>query len=269
MSGERNLLTIANAEKLATNRGEGWHILNSKACSVDQMLSLVEYGTFNIQSTIENGVSYLENSYNANRACITGSTAALGNGTGAASQSSNIVNGVTNTYGEAGKRSISYRGEENPFGNIWKLIGDINVSGDGTVRGGIPYICKNYNYASTITEDYESVGFCLPRASDWVSGMGYGEEKYDWLFIPAEASNANSAVPVSDYIWIVSNLNGIRSMSFGGDWLFEQRNGMFFYACDRTMDYSAATFGARLVFMPTKNTIHDQNYLLWQTHMGG
>jgi len=47
LSGERNSLTIANAEKLAKNRGEGWHILNSKVCSIDQMLSLVEYGTFN------------------------------------------------------------------------------------------------------------------------------------------------------------------------------------------------------------------------------
>ena len=128
ISGERNTLTVANAEKLATNRGTGWHILNSKVCSVDQMLSLVEYGTFNIQSAIENGVSYLENAYNTNRACITGSTAALGNASGAATTSSNIVNGVTNNYGEAGKRSISYRGEENPFGNIWKLIGDINMS---------------------------------------------------------------------------------------------------------------------------------------------
>lgn len=269
ISGERNSLTVANAEKLATNRGTGWHILNSKVCSIDQMLSLVEYGTFNIQSAIENGVSYLENAYNANRACITGSTAALGNASGAATTSSNIVNGVTNNYGEAGKRSISYRGEENPFGNIWKLIGDINISGDGTVRGGIPYICKNYNYASTITQDYDSVGFCLPIASDWVSGMGYGNEDYDWLFIPAEASNANSAMPVSDYIWLVQNLNGICSMSIGGDWLFEQKNGMFFYACDRNMNYSAATFGTRLVFMPTKNTIHDNNYLLWQNSMGG
>lgn len=269
LSGERNNLTIANAEKLAKNRGEGWHILNSKACSIDQMLSLVEYGTFNTQDAIEIGVSNLENSYSTNRACITGSTSTLGNISGAATRSSNIVNGITNNYGEAGKRSISYRGEENPFGNIWKLVGDINIYGDGTRAGGVPYICKNYNYASTITEDYNSVGFCIPNNSDWVSGMGYGGEDYDWLFIPAEASGANSATPVSDYIWITRDLNGICSMSFGGDWLFGQKNGMFFYACDRNINYSAATFGARLVFMPTKNAIHDNNYQIWLNKMGG
>lgn len=269
MSGEHNNLTIENAEKLARNRGEGWHIIDMKACSVDQMLSLLEYGTFNIQTALESGVSNLENSYAYNRACITGSTAALGNSSGAATRSSNLVNGNTNNYSEAGKRSVSYRGEENPYGNIWKLIGGVNVFGDGTLNGGIPYICKNYNYSSTITEDYESIGVCLPNTSDWISGMGYGDEKYDWVFIPAEASNANSATPIGDYVWIVSNLNNVCSMSFGGDWLFTTRNGMYFYACDRDMNYSAATFGARLMFVPTKNSIHDTNYNLWRNTMGG
>ena len=269
LSGEKNNLTIANAEKLAQNRGDRWHITSIKACSVDQMLALVEYGTFNIQNAIENGVSYLENSYTVNRACITGSTAELGNSSGAATRSSNLVNGTTNTYGEAGKRSISYRGEENPFGNIWKFIGDVNIFGDGNVQGGVPYICKNYNYSDSITADYESVGISLPNTSDWISGMGYGDEKYDWLFIPAEASNANSATPISDYIWITKNVNKIQSMAFGGDWLFTQRNGMFFYACDRDMDYAASTFGARLVYMPLKDSVHDTNYALWRNKVGG
>lgn len=269
LSGEKNQLTIANAEKLAQNRGNRWHITSIKACSVDQMLALVEYGTFNIQNAIESGVSYLENSYVVNRACITGSTAALGNSSGAATRSSNIINGSTNTYGEAGKRSISYRGEENPFGNIWKFVGDVNIFGDGSMQGGVPYICKNYNYSASITADYESVGINLPNTSDWVSGMGYGDEKYDWLFIPAEASNANSATPIGDYIWITKDVNKIQSMSFGGDWLFTTKNGMFFYACDRDTGYAASTFGARLVYMPLKNSVHDTNYALWRNHIGG
>ena len=269
VSGQKNVLTVASAEQLARNRGNGWHILNIQACSIDQMLSLVEYGTFNMQNAIESGVSNLENSYSTNRACTTGSTASLGNNTGAAASSTCLINGTNYTYSEAGRRSISYRGEENPYGNIWKLVGGINISGDGTVYGGIPYICKNYNYSTSITEDYESVGFCLPNNSDWVSGMGYGNEKYDWIFMPAEASGANSATPVSDYVWISQNLNGIQTVSFGGDWLFTTKNGMFFYACDRSTDYSAATFGTRLVFMPTKNGIHDSNYALWRSKIGG
>lgn len=269
ISGERNSLTITNAERLATNRGEGWHIANLKVYSIDQMLSMIEYGTLNIQNAIEVGISNLQNSYINNYASNTGSTSSLGNSTGAANSTTNITNGITNTYGEAGKRAISYRGEENPFGNIWKFIGGINIAGDGTNKGGIPYICKNYNYSTTITQDYEDIGICMPNNSDWISGMGYGKEKYDWIFIPVEASGANSATPVGDYIWVTSNLNETHYLAIGGNWLFTSKDGMFYYACDKGVNYSAATFGARLMFAPTKNSIHDNNYALWQQKMGG
>ena len=268
ISGEKNNLNVSTAEQLATNRGEGWHITNMAAISVDQMLSLVEYGTFDIQSSIEKGICNLDNSYTYNRACTTGSTSSLGNGSGNASTSSSLINGITHNYGEAGKRAIAYRGEENPFGNIWKFIGGMNVTGDGALNGGIPYICKNYNYSTSVTSDYESVGFCLPNESDWISGMGYGAEKYDWVFMPAECQNANSATPIGDSIWTTSNLNGTHMALFGGNWLFQQKNGMFYYACDKDPSYSVAPYGARLVFMPTKNTIHDNNYALWQSKMG-
>ena len=270
ISGEKNTLKINNAERLATNRGEGWHISTMQTYNVDQMLAIVEYGSLNIQSAFENGVSNLENSYNYNRANQTGSTSSLGNSTGAAASSTNTTHGITNNYGEAGKRSISYRGEENPYGNIWKFIGNININGDGNLNGGIPYICKNFNYNhNSITEDYESVGFCLPNNSDWISGMGYGNDKYDWVFLPAEASSANSATPVGDSIWTTSNLNGTNVVSIGGTWLFAQKNGLFYYACDKNMDNFAAPFSARLVYIPRKNTIHNNNVALWQSKIGG
>ena len=269
ISGEKNTLNIVNAEQLARNRGEGWHITNMAAISADQMLFIVEYNTFNAQSAIENGVCNLENSYTYNRACNTGSTSTLGNTTGNAASSSNTVNGTTSTYDVPGKRAVAYRGEENPFGNIWKFVGGVNISGDGTVKGGIPYICKNYNYSNLITSDYESIGFCLPNESDWISGMGYGNEKYDWVFMPAESIGANSATPIGDSIWTSNNLNGINLVLYGGNWLFGQKDGMFYYACDKDTSYSTAPYGARLVFMPTKNTIHDNNFALWQSKMEG
>lgn len=269
ISGEKNTLNITNAEHLATNRGEGWHILNMKAISVDQILSIIEYGTFNIQSALENGICNLDNSYIYNRACTTGSTAAIGNGSGHANTSSSTVNGSTNNYSQAGSRSICYRGEENPFGNIWKFVGGAAVQGDGSLKGGVPHLCKNYNYSTTVTADYESIGFSLPNESDWISGMGYGNEDYDWVFMPAETYNANSATPIGDSIWTSANLNGTNLVLYGGNWLFGQKNGMFYYACDKDMSYATAPYGTRLVFMPTKNTIHDNNYALWQSKMGG
>jgi len=99
--------------------------------------------------------------------------------------------------------------------------------------------------------------------------MGYGNEDYDWVFMPAETYNANSATPIGDSIWTSANLNGTNLVLYGGNWLFGQKNGMFYYACDKDMSYATAPYGARLVFMPTKNTIHDNNYALWQSKMEG
>jgi hypothetical protein len=47
ISGVNNNFNIVNAEKLARNRGEGWHITNMAAESANQMLELVEFGTLN------------------------------------------------------------------------------------------------------------------------------------------------------------------------------------------------------------------------------
>jgi len=99
--------------------------------------------------------------------------------------------------------------------------------------------------------------------------MGYGNEKYDWVFLPAEASGANSATPVGDSIWVTTNLNGVNYVAHGGNWLFQQKDGIFYYACDKNPSYYAAPFGARLVYIPTKNSIHNNNYALWQSKIGG
>jgi len=93
------------------------------------MLSIIEYGTLNLQNAIENGVCSINNAYDRNYANNTGSTAALGNNSGAAESSVNTM--LNTTYNTNGKRCISYRGEENLFGNIWKFIGNINISGNG------------------------------------------------------------------------------------------------------------------------------------------
>ena len=99
--------------------------------------------------------------------------------------------------------------------------------------------------------------------------MGYGNNKYDWVFLPAEASSANSATPIGDSIWTTSNLNGTNVISVGGTWLFAQKNGLFYYACDKNSDNFAAPFSARLVYIPRKNTIYNNNVALWQSKIGG
>lgn len=271
ISGLDKDLTIENAETLARNRGDGWHILNMAALSVTQMLAMVELGTMNGQTALEAGITELTDVTSANCASQTGSTAYLGNATGAATSTLNIINGNEVNYSLAGQRAITYRGVENPWGNIWQFIGGINIYGNGSMRGGVPYICKNFNYApSEITEDYESVGFSLPSTYGWISAMAYGSDKYDWIFMPAEAANGNSSVPVGDNLWTQANLNGTHIVLFGGPHSHGERNGFFYYACDKDYTEKGRNISARIIHLPTfDTTIHTDNYIAWKQLMGG
>ena len=264
-------VTLVEAETYATNRGAGWHIMNMAAESVMQMLEMVEFGTLNGQNALEAGITNITSVNNYNCASLTGSTAALGNATGAAAETYNDVNGSITTQTTAGKRAISYRGLENPWGNIWNMLGGINVSGNGSQGGGVPYICTNFNYdINSTSNNYRSVGFCLPSVYGWISAMGYGDEDYDWVYMPAECSDAaNSALPVGDRLWTKANLNGIVLVAVGGSWSAEENAGPFYYGCDRYVsDSSQHSYGVKLMHIPTKNATYTSNYQKWLNKVG-
>lgn len=271
ISGITNNFTVANAERIANNRGTGWHITNMAAESACQMLEAVEFGSLNGQASLEEGICQIPNNSSANCASLTGSTSAIGNGTGHADETINETNGTMTTYNTAGRRAICYRGMENPWGNIWHYVGGTNLYGNGQLNGGELYICNNFDYDTTATTgNYEGVGFCIPSVYNWVSGLGWGNEKYDWVFAPAECSSvASSAVPVGDNLWSIANLNAMNCILVGGSWPFELANGPFYYACDRGINEYGRNTGAKLMFIPTKNTIYHNNIALWQQKMEG
>jgi len=215
-------ITVEDAETYANARGTGWHITNMAAESATQMLSIVEFGTMNGQSALGAGISYITGSSGINCSSITGSTAALGNASGSATATISEDNGTTTTYTEAGKRAISYRGMENPWGNIWRFVGGLNILRENNSTGGLPYICSDFNYNTTaIGNNYRSIGFHLPLTYGWISAMGYANSDYDWVYMPAECSNeANSALPVGDSLYTTTTLNGILLATIGGAWSF-------------------------------------------------
>ena len=258
-------LSLQKAEQLANNRGEGWHIFNIQAESANQMLEVIEFGTFNGQNALGKGICNLGSGGN-NIAAMTGATSSLGNSSGVAATTYLEANGSTTATSDNDKSAISYRGLENPWGNVWQMLNGILINGNTTSNGGVPYICKNGNYSYTsLTNDYESAGFSLPNNSGWISALGYGEKAYDWLLMPAEANNANSIIPIGDNGWFDSNLTGTRMVVHGGGWSFEESDGPFYYGCDKQPnDSTYKSYGARLMFIPTKNNIYTNNITKWQ-----
>ena len=265
-------ITIDAAEDYANARGNGWHIMNMKAISANQMLEMIEFGMLNGQTALEAGVSNLQFSSNINCSAITGSTAALGNTTGAAESTISNNNGTEIVNTTAGTRAISYRGMENPWGNVWQMVGGINILGDGNSNGGAPYICSDFNYTpSEIGDNYEYIGFNLPSIYGWVSAMGYGKQEYDWVFLPIEcASTANSLLPVGDNLWTVASVAENKIVAVGGTYEYKESDGAFYYAADRNAAESARhNYGVRLMYIPTKNTTYWNNIAKWEALQGG
>ena len=251
ISGMYKPLSKSNAEIMASNRGSGWHLETIKVASANQLLMMVELGTMNTQTAIGQGVVLVANNSSYNCSSYTGSTASLGNTTGQATETVNEIGGTETTYTTSGKLSITYRGVENPWGNIWKHIQGINIYGDGTVGGGQPYVANNFVFSESKNGDnYEPVGFTLPNISGYISAMGYGSKEFDWLLMPSEVGGT-SALPVGDYCYVSGNLSGCGVARLGGRWNGDANAGGFDWYCGSGVGARYGYLGGRLSYIPT------------------
>lgn len=252
-SGLTQQLTRPNIETMAQNRGTNWHGDLIKLVSAEQLLMMIELATMNFQTAIANGVVSISDNSAYNCSSITGSTASLGNGTGQATQTTNEKGGETTTETANGKTAICWRGKENFWGNIWKFVYGVNMWGNGSMGGGQPYICNDFNFAESKNNDnYEGAGFTVTNAAGYISAMGYST-KCDWLFMASECTG-NSSLPVGDYTYITQNLNGYRIALLGGDWGYGASAGGFSWALASGVGHRYRIIGGRLVYVPTKDS---------------
>lgn len=255
-NGTKTSITARVFKTLAENRGQGWTLTTAEFESALQMLETVEFGSMNMQNSLELGLTNIDRSNATDCGAITGSTSSLGNTTGAATSTVVDRDGKQSTYTAAGARAVSYRGMENPWGSIWRVIGNAEVHGDGRSLGGTPYI------------NGTSLDFQLPSASSaWISAMGHQNPDYDWVYLPIEcATTANSAVPVGDALWSTPNLNGVNLMAIGGSISANNAAGPFYYSADMAMNTPIRYFNGSLMYVPTKNSIYDANINKWRAH---
>lgn len=250
MSGLTQQLTRPNSEIIAKNRGAGWHTYGIKQASANQMLMFIEYG--NLQSNIGLGVVSISDNSSYNCSSYTGSTSSLGNTTGRATSTINEIGGTETTYTTNGKTSISYRGMENPYGNMWEFVYGVNIHGDGTQRGGIPYICTDYNYAeSKNSGNYVSAGFTAVNTYGYIKAFGYGNPDYDWLFMGSDTGGTSGGI-IGDYHYVTANLNGYRIALLGGRWYSGSYAGGFYWTLHYGVGSRYRSVGARLCYVPQK-----------------
>lgn len=235
LSGLTQSATRANVRKLAEKRGSGWEQAYAATVSASQLLMLIEYASFNMQSAIGNGAVSKTDDGATNMSEPTGTTINLGNASGVAVN----TNGI---------QMVSYRGEENFWGNIWGWVDGINQYMDATTHEGTIYIADHTFTDNIGTGAYEDAGIIAVFGNGYVSAFCYSE-KYDWLFIPGELLG-NTALPVGDYHW--NGNTGWRVAVLGADWNDGLSAGAFCWNLNDASSNRYRNVGGRLVYVPSK-----------------
>lgn len=226
-SGSRDQhLNRENARKLANNRGAGFSLSTIQTISLTQLLFLIEYACFDAQTILGNGVCSTSDSVK------TGSTSSFGNISGSITNDDNI-------------NTISYRGEENIYGNLWQIIDGITLKGS---RFGEIYVADHNFEENKTDEHYKNTLLRFSNKHGYIYSFRYSAD-FDWLFIAGETTG-NSELPVGDMLYQNYAVSGYLSTLSGGAWNFGKENGIYCFALYYGSTYYSGNIGARLVYIP-------------------
>lgn len=225
-SGLTQNLTRSGARIVAQNRGTGWELMYAATAAATQLLFAIEYATFNTQSAIGVGVSKTDDGA-SNMSDPTGATSALGNASG-----------------KAENGSVTYRGEENFWMNIWKWVDGMNIKPQGLHE----LYVADHDFADNKGDgSYQNAGITMAKTAGYVSAFAYNEA-FDWLFMPSETLG-NSSVPVGDYFYqnAVSTAGWLAAF-LGGHWNSSSDSGGFIWYLYSSSASRFRYLGARLVY---------------------
>lgn len=221
-SGLTQNLTIGNSRILANNRGTGWGLWNGLQVYAVQKLLFIEYASFNSQTVIGQGVVN-KASGAGNESEITGATSFLGNASG-------------RQAGTDGLTSVSYRGIENMWGNIWSWVDGINIQADNKLWINP----TNQTFTSdSFVAPYELQG-TLWNVNGYISNI---LKKNVGLF--ATASSGSSSTRISDFYF---QSIGNRVARLGSSWIDGAAAGFACWYLDNSSAARNRDVGARLSF---------------------
>jgi hypothetical protein len=232
-TGWHNNLTIVNARILAHNRGTGWEQEDFLTTSAIQMLYLIEYGTFNSQSAISQGITNITADGITNMAVLTGKTSSLGNKSGQVSNVHYKTAQITHP--------MSYRGVENLYGNIWKFVDGINIQADYK-----PYVADHGFASDLFTSPYTYTGITIPNADGYITNINE-LSTFNYGFLPLTVGGSSSTY-ITDYY---NHATGNRIVLLGGSWAAGGSVGAF--SCDAVVGSGDVdrSVGGRLLYVPS------------------
>src|ERR1035437_7964367 len=235
ISGWHNSLTIASTRILAHNRGAGWEQQDFLTESGIQLLYLIEYASFNTQSQISIGVTNITDDGSTNMSIDNGYTGTRSGGTNLGNTSGQVV--VTHYQTSQTTHSMSYRGIENWYGNLYQFVDGINI------QDNVPYIADHGFVSDQFTSPYSSLNMTLCQTNGWATNI-FVNNTYSYPFLPSTVGGSSSTY-LTDYYYQAS---GNRIALLGGDWAYGADTGGFHWVCNDESSDVYWHFGGRLLF---------------------
>ena len=236
------------AELRAGSVQNEWEIQDYLITCAVQYLYLVEYGHFNSQTVLSNGITNSTSPSYVEGASLTGHTSSLQVGSGS-TDLGNASGEVLHTFdvvpesGDLTGYAMSYRGIENFYGNTWTMIDGINIEADYK-----PYVADHNFVSDTFTGSYSRIGASLvfPSNGGYISDLWVPTNTYG--FFPAVAEGSGSTY-LCDYYW--SDV-GNQCVAIGGCWDHDYEAWAGMFACSlQPAAFYHYFYGTRLMYIGT------------------
>jgi hypothetical protein len=217
---------IGTFRTYAENRGTKWTQADILTRNAVALLYLVEYADTNSQSTIGSGV--------------------VDQFIAVASGGCDYLDGVSGTaIGEPGTVSVSYRGLEDLWGNVYEFVDGINIVNHR------PYTADHGFKSDIITDPYTDAGFDLwgkneGEQNGYISNFAYSVEG-DWLLMPGEASGGSETTYIPDCYYQSTGQNVVM---VGGSYFDSSDAGLFNYVLESTSSSKVILLGTRILLIP-------------------
>lgn len=220
---------LSDRTKVRT-KGNGWEIMDIATFSALQMLILVEFATYDVQTAIGNGY-------------CTDSTIETGNCDNMLNTSTDTPTGIPTqmAIGTGYAYGVIWRGIENLWGNA-------SANLDGLlVKSQKPYICNNPSqYSDAITSNYVALSYTIAAATQYfITKLGL-DGNYPWIMLPTEANGGSSNTYICDSLYCSSS-SDVMAVCCGEGRSDIHSTGLFRTEIDTGR---GGTDGIRLIYIP-------------------
>jgi len=177
----------------------------------------------------------------ASTAVNTGATATLGNASSVPPEE------------DTGTTSVSYRGEENLWGNVWTWLDAINIYNTKNPNDSAIYLKEYGTYTDDTSEGYTRLAFNPEQSSGYQSALG-ADPNFPAISLPTELYGSETS-GLAAYFY--NSQTGWRIALLGGHWISGAMCSAWYFSLNSASSTLSGSIGGRLLYVPQGT--HDED----------